>query len=143
MPISVTVRSLERAFLAVGPTQIKVTPGPVVEVKLLVHNTGRTGAVITGICGEFSRTPPQGDTPYYSSEVKLTDLSVAAGAETVLDPFPFEDEFVGDQFFWGYLTYRDIFRTVHRARFCVTIVPRVSGPGRYQLAGSERWRECL
>jgi hypothetical protein len=142
-----TVMNLERALLAVGPTQITryATP-PKVTLKLNVHNTGRTSATIFEVCGQFSRAPPVGDKPDYTRGVAvITDLSVASGADSVLDPFLFEDNFDGDQFFWGYLRYRDIFKIVHTARVCVAIFPRLGAggtTGKYQLAGSDAWREC-
>jgi hypothetical protein len=72
---------LERAYLAVGPTQIKVdyvkrgdpkngkihlrSDPKELRVKLYVHNTGRTGATIKKIFAEFSNLLPISETPIY------------------------------------------------------------------------------
>src|SRR5262249_16198356 len=51
-----TVQNLERAFLAVGPKiETLSNPGrpPFIRMTFLVHNTGRTGALITKAYGEF------------------------------------------------------------------------------------------
>jgi hypothetical protein len=57
---------LERAYMAVGPTKITLDPAQTeVTVRLLVHNTGRTGAVIQKVYGEFSQKAPVGDIPIY------------------------------------------------------------------------------
>jgi hypothetical protein len=140
-----TVRTLERAFIAVGPTKIQTShsPPPNVSLKLVVDNTGRTAATIFEVCGEFSRSPPSGNVPVYSGRVDLTDLSIPGGKEEVVVPFNFEDGYLGNQFFWGYLRYRDIFKNVHTARFCVALVPAAPGSvGKYSIAGSDAWREC-
>jgi hypothetical protein len=71
------VVDLERAYLAAGPTQIKVdfinqgpqkqfyTPSDPLEfrVKLFIHNTGRTSATIKKVYGEFSNLLPTSVTP--------------------------------------------------------------------------------
>jgi hypothetical protein len=147
-----TVQSLERAFLAVGPTQVRHFYKPpdecgvtkhVIRLTLHVHNTGRTGATIKKVYGEFSRVPPGDKVAYKNGSEVITDLSVAAGEKNELTPIAFEDEFIGDQFFWGYLEYFDIFKINHTSRFCAAIVPAPApNNGKYQLAGSESWREC-
>jgi hypothetical protein len=148
-----TTQNLERAFLSVGPTKIEkhfrqpddkgYTP-PYVRMTLQVHNTGRTGAIITKVYGEFSETAPTGNEPIYEhGDSQNTDLSIAAGVSTDLEPFKFETDFMDNQFFWGYVEYLDIFKIRHTARFCAAIFPNdPSGIGKYQLAGSDAWREC-
>ena len=50
---------------------------------------------------------------------------------------------MGNQFFWGYMEYLDIFKIRHKARFCAEILPNdPSGVGKYTLAGDDAWREC-
>ena len=143
-----TVKNLERAYLAVGPTALftRMLPTPNVSLKLNIHNTGRTGATITTIFGEFSRAPPIGDKPQYGNgRLERTDLSIAAGTDTVLDAYVFEDDFTGEQSFWGYVLYRDIFKRTHTARFCVRLypaAPAVGVGGQFQIAGGDAWREC-
>jgi hypothetical protein len=140
-----TVQNLERAFLSVGPTRIeqlyRSSPTtPFVRLTLYVHNTGRTGAIIKRVYGEFSRVPPDGRKPMYKNgNDMITDLSVAANEKDELSPVAFEDDFHGDQFFWGYLEYLDIFKIEHKSRFCAAIFP---ASGKYQIAGNEHWREC-
>jgi hypothetical protein len=142
---------LERAYLAAGPTQIKIdfvkqpqkqvyVPSAPVElrVKLIVHNTGRTAATIKKIYEEFSDLLPQSPT-YDSVQPILTDLSIAAGKESVLDPFEFQSDFVGPQFFWGYIEYVDIFKNKRVSRFCTHLEP---DQGKYQIAGEDPWRDC-
>ena len=148
------VVDLERAYLAVGPTQITTqfipTPGVIaykasdpleVSVTLFVHNTGRTGGTIKAVYGEFSTNPPFGTLPVYlEGQHFLTDLSIAANKESVL-PFEFKTNFIGQQFFWGYIEYDDIFKNRRTSRFCVAIVPgQRTVPGGYQIAGDEGWR---
>jgi hypothetical protein len=113
-------QNLERAFLQVGPTKITTLfrpanaqgiTTPFVRLMFTVHNTGRTGAIITKAYGEFSRSPPTGNKPIYKhGQEKLTDLSIAADESVPLTPIIFETNFVGQQFFWGYLEYLDIFK---------------------------------
>ena len=148
---------LERAYLAVGPTEIRtdyipqqqkqfyVPSDPMeVTVRLYVHNTGRTSATLKKIYGEFSNMLPLGNTPTYENvEPIITDLSVAAGTRDVLAPFDFKSEYVAQQFFWGYIEYKDIFKNTRTSRFCSSIVPaEANKTGKYQIAGSEGWREC-
>ncbi len=149
---------LERAYLSVGPTQINTDFIPRqnvafynpndpqrVTVKLSVHNTGRTGAAIKKVYGEFSRKAPIGDTPIYiNGASKITDVSISADKEAVLEPFIFTDNFTGPQFFWGYVEYLDIFNRPHTARFCTSIVPAERmkpGTGQFDIAGSDGWRK--
>jgi len=146
-----TVQNMERAFLSVGPTQITTLyrsgpTTPFIRMTLLVHNTGRTGATVTKIYGEFSRTRPAGDKPIYQhGKAEITDFSVAAGVEIDLAPFFFENDFVGQQFFWGYVEYLDIFKIKHTSRICAAIFPASTAgtsPGKFQLIeGTDAWRE--
>ena len=90
------VIDLERAYLAAGPTNIRkmiVTQlrledhGSTWETVVLihVHNTGRTGATIVKLYGEFSQTPPEGNTPIYENgDWTETDLSIGADKELSL-----------------------------------------------------------
>jgi hypothetical protein len=110
---------------------------------LYVHNTGRTTANLKKIYGEFSKTAPVGNVPIYANgKSEILDFSIAAANESVLDPFEFADDYAEKQFFWGYIEYTDIFKRVHTARYCAHITPVRDNLGRYQIAGSEAWREC-
>jgi hypothetical protein len=145
------VIDLERAYLAASPTQIQRSDQGGAVVYLQVHNTGRTGAVITKIYTEYSQTPPLGDVPQYvHGDEAITDLSIAAGREDTLWPFRCVSHFSGNQFFWGYVEYRDIFKNTYKSRFCAAIFPPERAQsdtgevltGRYQIAGSDGWRDC-
>ena len=150
---------LERAYLAVGPTQIILdfipgrnkdpsfyAPGDPLEITahLFIQNTGRTGATIKKIYGEFSNILPPGDTPTYGNVDPVeTDLSIPANASDVLTPFDFKSSYLGDQFFWGYVEYTDIFRITHTSRFCAHFGPATQGKAaQYHIAGAADWREC-
>ena len=141
-----TTQNLERAFLQIGPTKIVIFhTGSASRVRLLlvVQNTGRTGAAITKACGEFSRLPPTGDKPTYKhGQEMLADFSIAPNENVALTPVIFETNFVGPQFFWGYVEYLDIFKIKHTARVCAEIFPNNAGLGTFKLAGSDAWREC-
>ena len=154
------VIDLERARLAVGPTEIKiefVPQGPQKQVylpsdpqqlsiKLVVHNTGRTGATIKKLFAQFSNLLPPNETPIYDDGLIkpiLTDLSISAGNQAVLDPFNFVSDFLGKQFFWGYIEYHDIFKNKRTSRFCTYLEPaQPPSSGKYHIAGGESWREC-
>jgi hypothetical protein len=155
---------LERAYLAVGPTEIVVDfsdagkalartrgfylPSDPEEltVHLFVQNTGRTGATIKKIYGLLTDSPPLGESPLYlplPDQPSITDLAVPAGTASKLDPFEFKSDIAGNQFFWGYIEYIDIFKKTHTSRFCAHLEPAVrGGKGKYQIAGTDRWREC-
>jgi hypothetical protein len=151
-----TIQNLERAFLAVGPTKIRLDwvrqPGKTVYVQgepletavgLYIHNTGRTGATIKKVYGEFSKEAPSGDVPRYKDGTSFeTDLSIAATTERDLSPIEFRDPSTDKQFFWGYIEYIDIFKNTRTARYCAAIFPSATGPGYYQIAGSAGWRDC-
>lgn len=96
---------LERAYLAVGPTEIIVdfiltdaararnfyvgTDPQELTVHLFIQNTGRTAATIKKVYGILTDSPPLGDTPFYPplpDQPSETDLSVAAGTASKLDP---------------------------------------------------------
>jgi hypothetical protein len=154
------VIDLERAYLAVGPTEIKIDfipQGPQKQVyvpsdpqqltvQLLVHNTGRTGATIKKIFAQFSDLLPSSKTPIYNDELIKpipTDLGVSAGNQVTLDAFKFTSNILGRQFFWGYIEYLDIFKNRRTSRFCTHLepAPRLS-LGKYEIAGGDPWREC-
>ena len=136
------LQALERAYLSVTPSVIALAPdGTKVEVGLTVHNVGRTPAFIKRIHAQFSREAPQGEAPTYAEGSGETiDLAVASGATHKLQ-LRYEDGHVGPQFIWGYVTFADIFRDTHPARFCAQICPNDDAPGRYRIAGGPAWND--
>jgi hypothetical protein len=149
---------LERAYLDAGPVEIKTQfrnrpgaivyrPGDPLEVAVTVgmKNTGRTRAAITSAHGEFS-TNELGPTPIYNKLVGttyVTDVSLSAG-ESEDFPFKFCSPHIGDQFFFGFIEYKDIFKNSHKSKFCVFLKPgRQNGEsGKFHFSGSDAWREC-
>jgi hypothetical protein len=152
---------LERAFLDVGDVSIVTTfvsdPPPAkgffqhgvdpleVVAKFRLKNTGRTRATITHAHGEFSHANTLGAEPVYSALVGTTyrnDFTLSAGSAAEF-PYPFKTRSVTEQFFFGYVQYEDIFRRFHTTRFCLRVYPAQENekPWRWQLAGTEKWRE--
>jgi hypothetical protein len=136
------MRVLERAYLGVGPTQIKIvepegeTPRHV-HVGTTIDNVGKTAAFITKIYGEFSFTPPNGDVPVYEHGAGTrVDFVIAGNTNCPLTPVNFNTRFVEPQFFWGYIEFMDIFRRPHIARSCTVIYPATAT---FDLAGSPAW----
>jgi hypothetical protein len=151
---------LERAFLDVGPSSVVTSfvteppppkgyfnPGDPMEVIVTIgiKNTGRTRAVIQRAYGEFS-TGSLGPMAIYNliSGTKYdTDLSMSAdgGADF---PHAFRTRHVTEQFFFGYVEYKDIFGRLHTSRFCMRVYPAFENGkhGRLQFAGNGSWREC-
>jgi hypothetical protein len=151
-----SVIDLERAYLAIYPSQITtdfipkntdryINSDPLqVSVVFRMHNTGRTGANVRKIYGVFGQILPSNDLPIYSNggETAVTDFVIAAEREDILTPLSFITRLVGEQFFWGYVEYRDIFKNVRTTRFCTKIIPAERGrPGRFEIVGKDAWRE--
>jgi hypothetical protein len=151
---------LERAYLDAFPsdtkTQFVTDPPPAsgffaagdpmeIVVKVGMKNTGRTRAVISQAYGEFRTGTWLEDKPVYDFSKGtnyVTDLSMAAD-----EAGPFLHDFrtreVVEQFFFGFIAYKDIFKNEHTSRFCVRIFPSSEngGVGKLQLAGKAAWRE--
>jgi hypothetical protein len=151
---------LERAYLDAGPTEIVTSfvmdPPPAsgfyqqgdpmeVVIKIGMKNTGRTRAAITRAYGEFSQMM-LGEQPVYNPLIGtsyVTDLSMAANDKSDF-PYSFTTRHIGDQFFFGFIEYKDIFKKTHTSRFCMRIMPALENgkSGKFQFAGNDRWREC-
>lgn len=151
---------LERAYLDAGPSEIMTgfvtDPPPVrafyqkgdpmeVTIKIGMKNTGRTRAAITRVYGEFSQMN-LGEQPVYNSLIGtsfVTDVSMAANDKSDF-PNSFRTRHIGDQFFFGFIEYKDIFKKTHTSRFCMRIMPATENgkSGKLQFAGNDRWREC-
>jgi hypothetical protein len=135
------MRVLERAYLGLGPTQIKIVEADEtnprhVHVGITVHNVGRTAAFLTKCYGEFSRVPPIGEPRYDNGASTGMDLVIGGVTNVPIIPVNFNNRFVGSQFFWGYIEFTDIFRRNHIARFCTEIHPDI---GKFEVAGSLAW----
>jgi hypothetical protein len=159
--MKIGIFDLERAFLDVGRFSIVTSfvthPPPAsgfyqhgvdpleVVAKFSLKNTGRTRAAIIQAHGEFAQgTNPSGE-PAYSHLVGTTyrtDFTLSAGVEAEF-PYAFKTRVVTEQFFFGYVEYEDIFRRRHTSRFCLRIYPvgENDKPWKWQLAGSDKWRE--
>jgi hypothetical protein len=153
---------LERAFLDVGPKSVTTSfvtdppppsgffqPGvdPMeVVIKIGMHNTGRTRAAITRAYGEFSPADTLGTQPIYTpltGTTYVTDLSMAVNGDAEF-PHDFRTRHIAEQFFFGYVEYKDIFGRQHTSRFCVRVFPALENGklGKIQLAGNDAWRAC-
>jgi hypothetical protein len=151
---------LERAYLDGGPKEIITgfvmdssasgiyQQGDAMEVvvKIGMMNTGRTRAAITRAYGEFSQAANLGEEPTYNFLIGtnyVTDVSMAAN---VADTFPhdFKTRYIGEQFVFGFIAYKDIFKKTHTSRFCMRVFPALENgkSGKLQFAGNDRWREC-
>ncbi|MGA8695521.1 MAG: hypothetical protein WB689_17115 [Xanthobacteraceae bacterium] len=116
-----------------------------VVIKIGIKNTGRTRAAITRAYGEFSQKP-LGERPIYNRLVGtsyVTDVSMGANDQADF-PHNFRTRHVAEQFFFGCVEYRDIFKNTHTSRFCVRIFPASENgkSGKLQFAGNDNWREC-
>jgi hypothetical protein len=152
---------LERAILDLGRYSIVTSfvthPSPAsgfyqhgvdpleVVVKISLKNTGRTRAAIIQVHGEFAQGTNLSGERAYSRLVGTTyrtDFTLSAGAEAEF-PYAFKTMVVAEQFFFGYVEYEDIFRRRHTSRFCLRIYPvgENDKPWKWQLAGSDKWRE--
>jgi len=155
------VIDLERAYVDAGPNEtttgfVTDPPSPrgyykpgedpmEVVVKIGMKNTGRTRATISRVYGEFSQGN-LGEKPIYHPILGInyvTDLSLSAG-ESGSFPHDFRTRHIGEQFFFGFLEYKDIFKTTHTSRFCMMIYPAKENgkSGKLQFAGNDSWREC-
>jgi hypothetical protein len=152
---------LERAYIDAGPTEITtsfvidssptrthykqgIDPLEVI-IKIGLKNTGRTRAAITHAYGEFSQAN-LGESPIYNTvagTTYVTDLSMAANDQATF-PYYFRTRLIVEQFFFGFIEYKDIFRTSHTSRFCMRVFPASENgkSGKFQFAGNDRWREC-
>ena len=118
---------LERAYVDAGPSEIITSfvadPKPAtgfyrpgvdpleITVKIAMKNTGRTRAVVTRAYGEFSRNM-LGEEPIYNFRAGtnyVTDLSLSAD-EPAIFPHDFRSQYIGEQFFFGFIEYKDIFK---------------------------------
>jgi hypothetical protein len=150
---------LERAYLDAFPnsvmTDFVLEPPPPsgffqagvdpmeVTVTLALKNSGKTRAVMTRAFGEFSQRDI-GPSPAYNvlqGTNYVIDLSVSAG-ESHDFPYSFKSRHIGDQFFFGFVEYNDIFGRRHTSRFCMKLFPaqKPRESGKMQLAGADSWR---
>jgi hypothetical protein len=111
-----------------------------------LQNTGRTPAFIVQMYGEFRTGTWLSPQPNYDTSKGITyrtDIGMAAG-ETNDFVHDFRTRDVKEQFFFGYVLYKDIFQKTHTSRFCMRIYPSTEheGSAKRQLAGNDAWREC-
>jgi hypothetical protein len=146
-----TVRILERALVFTGPTNIggKESSGltrygshiwKTGAVRILAVNQGRTPALVTFAHGEFSDAEPTGASPSYDMGKGdyLCDFALAANSLPNSGALPAEWIFDWrDQFFFGFVEYRDVFGKMHTSRFCAKLIPEKQ---QYDIAGSAAYR---
>ncbi len=147
-----TVRILERALVFTAPTSIGgkksngSTPyGNLIwqtgAVRVLAVNQGRTPAVVTFVHGEFSDKEPMGEIPSYNLGEGDYACDFALSANSLPGNGVLPAEWIFDwrqQFFFGFLEYRDVFDRKHTSRFCAKLLPEEK---KFDIAGSAAYRE--
>ena len=75
--------------------------------------------------------------------IELPDGRVLRNREADF-PHDFRTRHVAEQFFFGYVEYKDIFGRPHTSQFCMRVYPEFENGkmGKLQFAGSDSWREC-
>lgn len=147
--LDVTPSDIETRFIADHPpaTPAVFRPGDPKEIfaKITLKNSGKTRAVVIQIYGEFRTGDWLPPIPQYDTskgQTYPTDMSIADG-EVLPLPWGFTTSEVVEQFFVGYVLYRDIFSRGHISRFGMRIFPSIEpgGDARQQLVANEAWRE--
>ena len=142
------LRVLERAYVFGGPTNIRLEQNRTKTfLQITVDNPGRTPAILRYFYGEFSEQAPLGDTPKYD-RIKSTPCELVLNSSVGINPTDpnnmivlpaeFRSDVTDPHFFWGYIEYADIFKTVHTSRFCTMIYP---ANGKFQLVGPPAWND--
>jgi hypothetical protein len=97
-------------------------PIPGVQALIVPRNTGRSAGIIREIYGQYSLTEPRFNVRYIGGDLHRFDTIVEANSlAPVTAGFP--SLLIGPQFFFGYVTYMDMFKKRHRSYFCCRVVP--------------------
>jgi hypothetical protein len=130
-------KQIERAYMGikVGREEVKVEP-LFATIRPVIVNTGKTVGFITGYCDCFTLELPETVSYEGSGLVEYPLLMVSAdGGETEL-PETHSPEGINKFFFFGYITYDDMFGDSHINRFCYWFN---LSTGLSQPAGGKEW----
>ncbi|MDE2232527.1 MAG: hypothetical protein KGJ90_00145 [Patescibacteria group bacterium] len=108
---------VERAYLFTG-VMIRVGPGRTGDVNLLVLNVGKTPGFLESMYGEFSEIEPTKETG--TGALYSTDVVLSSG-ERLENPPIFQAADAIAKYFYGHISYRDIFKKSHTSRFCLHV----------------------
>ena len=138
-----TTRDMERAYMFSGPYS-PVCTGTKTITHLTLENFGRSPGILKEAYGEYSATEPTGNPVYKHGSARKFDSAVAPTEQRPPNqppptiPTAWESPLPGEQYFFGYIKYLDIFRVEHECRFCTKIFPNTR---KADLAGPEAWND--
>jgi hypothetical protein len=139
-----TFRRMERAYIFAGPYQPAIVGGRTI-THISIENFGRSPGILKEAYGEFSTTEPVDNIPTYKhGSARKFDNAIppvqprAPNYPPPTIPTAWDSPFAGDQYFFGYIVYLDIFREEHRSRFCSKIFPSSKNS---DIAGSPNWND--
>jgi hypothetical protein len=126
-----TTRELERAYIFATP-QIdasKKRKERTTYVEIMLQNYGRTMGTVEIVYGEVSQTvEPYGIPLYRKGSARVANGAIEPTlGKPIRAPVTFECPTDEDFYFFGYVTYTDLFRRPHTSRFCAKIF--VDGKG--------------
>jgi hypothetical protein len=134
-------RAMERPYIFATPRiDVEASAGGNIKIKIMLQNYGRTPGDITGIYGEISLTEPIGmKSIYENGSLRPNCGSVGPTlGKPVRAPVTFESPYPKPQYFFGYMTYEDIFREKHTSRYCVQVFLGSIG---IEAAGTDAWND--
>jgi hypothetical protein len=137
-------RNLERAYIFAGPSNpTQIGKGVITEI--WIENHGRSPGILKEAYGEYSATEPTGATPrYQNGSARKFDSAIPPSGPQRTDSQPqtvptrWESPLAGEQYFFGYVRYIDIFGSTHESRFCSKIFPREH---KSDIAGPPAWND--
>lgn len=137
-------RNLERAYIFSGPWR-PYQVGPSVITFVTIENFGRSPGILKEAYGEYSATEPVAKYPTYKngssrsfdSAIPPTPVRPPNFQPNTL-PAKWESPLPGEQYFFGYVRYVDIFGVRHESRFCAKIFP---GEHKSDIAGPPAWND--
>jgi hypothetical protein len=136
-----STRELERAYIF-GTPQIDTSQkkAGTTFIEILLENYGRTMGTVEIIYGEVSQAvEPHGRPVYKHGSARAANGALAPTLGTpVRAPVTFECPTNKDFYFFGFITYSDLFRRTHISRFCAKIF--VSGTG-IEAAGTDAFHD--
>lgn len=134
-------RRTERAYVFGGVGDVAVSENRVnLELQIVVHNVGRTPAVLREIhwglvVGELPDAPPYAsNTSSFRTEAAL---SAGQSGPQLAIRLPFEPDTPFTLF--GFVNYVDVFDESHISKFCIDIRIGENGRPQAQTSGNEAW----